>query len=703
MAIGIKKQLSILTISILIIAVSMTAVLTIFIIIQQGEATSREYREEELSRVRASVKDYVEMAHQSIATNYELIEDNAYLEKFYGHRLRSIMDIAVASIEKKMQDVQTGKLSLKQAQLEASKDIETMRFDNNTGYIWINDTTLPYPKMIMHPTVPSLNGTYLTDPKYDCAMGKNQNLFQAATEVSMANGSGFVNYVWPKPTAQGLTEEVEKLSFVYHVKEWGWVLGTGIYLDDARTDIIASILENLKTLKYNDGQGYFWINDMQLPYPSMVMHPVLSDLNGKILDDTTFNATTGTGENFYQVMVKKATASGSGYVEYMWPNPATGKREPKLSYIKRFEPLNWVVGTGSFVNHIQEKIQAKEEEIDARVRNIIFITIGISILLIAGGYWATARMANALTKSITIVKDGLQDLSTGKKIDKIKVKGNNEIGIMTASLNNLVDGVNAYSAFAKEIGNGNLDAEFKALSSEDELGNSLIQMRNNLKQIDIKEKEQKWHSEGLGAINDLIRAHSDNVQQLCKQLASKMAWLLNANQIAIYLAGQDDNDSYIELAACFAYDRYKHHGQRISAGNGLLGQSMLEKNYIYLTQVPDDYVKITSGLGESTPTALVIFPLIYNEVVEGVIEIASFNDFKPFEIEFLKKATESIAASISTTKTAERTRILLEETRSLSEEMKAQEEELRQNNEELQATQEEMARKLREAEKKNEV
>lgn len=703
MALGIKRQLSILTISILIVAVVTTALVTIFIIIKQGEATAREYREEALSKVRTSVKDYVEMAHQSIASNYALIEDNAYLEKFYGHRLRSIMDIAVALIEEKMQAVKEGRLSLKQAQQQAIEDIEHMRFDNKTGYIWINDITLPYPKMIMHPTIPSLNGTFLTDPKFDCAMGKNQNLFQAAVEVSTAGGSGFVNYVWPKPTPGGLTEDVKKLSFVYHISEWDWVLGTGIYLDDARTDIISSILENLKTLKYDDGHGYFWINDMKEPYPTMVMHPVMPSLNGKVLNDSAFDVEKNTGENFYQVMVKEARTNGSGYVEYMWPNPETGKHEAKLAYVKKFEPLNWIIGTGSFITHIEQQIQAKEKEIGDRVRNVILITLGISLLLIAGGYWATARMANSFTKSIILVKDGLEDLSGGKKINKIKVQHNNEIGSMTASLNDLVDGFNAYAAFAKEIGEGNLDAPFKALGTEDELGNSLLQMRDNLKQINIREKEQKWQTEGIAAINDLIRAHSENVENLCKQLVSKIARTLNANQVAIYLLQESDGEAYIQLAACFAYDRYKHHKQRINFGDGLIGQAVLEKNHIYLTRVPENYVKITSGLGNATPSAVIIFPLIYNEEVEGVIEIASFRKFQPFEIEFLKKASESIAASISATKTADRTRTLLEETRNMQEQMRAQEEELRQNNEELMATQEEMSRKLREAEQKNEV
>lgn len=194
MSLGIKKQLSILNISTLIIAVVVTVTLTIIVIIRQGKSTSEEYREQEIKRVQTSVKDYVEMAYQSVELNYKSIEDKAYLEKFYGHRLQSIMDIAVASIEKKAQSVQEKKLSLKDAQQQAIKDIEAMRFDNKTGYLWINDTILPYPKMIMHPTVPALNGNYLSDAKFNCAMGRNQNLFQAAVEVSTAGGHKFKDF-----------------------------------------------------------------------------------------------------------------------------------------------------------------------------------------------------------------------------------------------------------------------------------------------------------------------------------------------------------------------------------------------------------------------------------------------------------------------------------------------------------------------------
>src|SRR5690349_3514051 len=119
MALGIKKQLFILTISILIIAVVTSASLTISIIIKQGRVTAEEYREEEMTRVRNSVRDYIEMAYQSVEASYKAIENKDYLEKFYGHRLQSIMDIAVASLEKRAQQVSEGKLSLREAQRQA--------------------------------------------------------------------------------------------------------------------------------------------------------------------------------------------------------------------------------------------------------------------------------------------------------------------------------------------------------------------------------------------------------------------------------------------------------------------------------------------------------------------------------------------------------------------------------------------------------
>ena len=114
---------------------------------------------------------------------------------------------------------------------------------------------------------------------------------------------------------------------------------------------------------------------------------------------------------------------------------------------------------------------------------------------------------------------------------------------------------------------------------------------------------------------------------------------------------------------------------------------------MYITDVPEDFVNITSGLGGATPNAFLIVPLTVNDETFGVIEIASFNLFEQYHIDFVNKLAESIASTLSNAKTNERTKVLLEQSQQQTEEMRAQEEEMRQNMEEMQATQEEMERK----------
>ena len=123
----------------------------------------------------------------------------------------------------------------------------------------------------------------------------------------------------------------------------------------------------------------------------------------------------------------------------------------------------------------------------------------------------------------------------------------------------------------------------------------------------------------------------------------------------------------------------------------------LEKDMIYMTDVPDGFVHITSGLGKANPTAILITPLMINEKIEGVIELASFHEFEAYKIEFIKKLSENIASTISNVNTNNRTRKLLEESQDMTEQLRQQEEELRQNTEELHVSQENLNMQLEEA------
>lgn len=146
--------------------------------------------------------------------------------------LKSYVEIAIILIDRARAAADRGELSLDAAKRQALAQIEQLRWDEGTGYIWINDTTRPVPRMIMHPTLPELNGTTLDDAKFNCALGRGENLFVAMVDVSGKDGEGYVDYLWPKPTKEGLTAEQPKLSYVKLYQPFGWIVGTGQYIDD---------------------------------------------------------------------------------------------------------------------------------------------------------------------------------------------------------------------------------------------------------------------------------------------------------------------------------------------------------------------------------------------------------------------------------------------------------------------------------------
>lgn len=256
----------------------------------------------------------------------------------------------------------------------------------------------------------------------------------------------------------------------------------------------------------------------------------------------------------------------------------------------------------------------------------------------------------------------------------------------------------AASDFISEIEKGNLEVQYQNEDvtkgdSDDQLADSLVRLRKQIINASLEEKQRNWGATTRSQFIDILRTKNDNLQELANSIIKNLVKSLSANQGGLYLINDDDlNDVFIQLLACYAYERKKYISQRIEIGQGLVGQTILEKAYTYLRDIPESYLKITSGLGESTPSHLLIVPLQLDEKVFGAIEIASFHPIHEFEIEFVEQLGESIASTIATVKNNQRTRQLLEESQQQAEQMQAQEEAVRQNLEELQATQEEMQR-----------
>lgn len=247
--------------------------------------------------------------------------------------------------------------------------------------------------------------------------------------------------------------------------------------------------------------------------------------------------------------------------------------------------------------------------------------------------------------------------------------------------------------FANEISNGNLNVEYKLVDDKDELGKSLLQMRDNLRLSSEREQEEKFTTIGITKVGDIVRQYGNDTTLLADEFIKGIVKYAHLNQGGLFLLEGEGHDAYLNLAACYAYDRKKFINKRLEIGEGIVGQCFLEREPVYMTVVPANYIKITSGLGEATPRCIYVVPVQTQDEIVGVIELASFTEMKEFEKQFINKAAANIASAIVSSRTTQRIKALLEDSQQQTEELKSQEEEVRQNMEELQATQEEMLRK----------
>jgi PAS domain S-box-containing protein len=318
-------------------------------------------------------------------------------------------------------------------------------------------------------------------------------------------------------------------------------------------------------------------------------------------------------------------------------------------------------------------------------------------LIISSGTWFTRKFKRSLTVSSEI----LSHLVKGE-VSEFVQPSEDEFGAIVDSANKLTTNLRQYSSFAQSIGEGHVDFEFHPVSDNDMLGTSLVQMRQKLKVINEDDKKRSWVTEGLANFADIMR-RSDDYEALAHHIVSELVKYTRSSHGGIFILNNDnEKDPYLQLTACYAFERRKYLQKRINAGEGLVGQCFLERRTIYLKEIPQAYVRITSGLGGTNPSSLLIVPLKINDAVEGVIELASFKEYQPHEIQFVEKVAEVIASTISNARINTRTRRLLEESQQHSEELRAQEEEMRQNMEEMQATQEQLHRQAEEMRKMHE-
>jgi methyl-accepting chemotaxis protein len=363
--------------------------------------------------------------------------------------------------------------------------------------------------------------------------------------------------------------------------------------------------------------------------------------------------------------------------------------------------LSWTDANHSLGNIFNSTITSVDKfrqdiikKVQIQIFLILFIIVLIFIIL-------NLFLPKSVSKRIDELKNFIEPLKIGQIPEyKFEPKAFTEVIEMSDTIDQVISSLKNASDFAKEIGKGNFNYPFKPISDKDELGNALILLRDSLKKAQDEElqrreedKIRQWTNIGIAKFSDILRQSAKDISELAIIIIKELVNYLEANQGGVFILKDDADEPILSLVASYAYSKERKKKKEFLLGEGLIGTCAVEKAPIYMTEIPEDYISITSGLGGANPRSLLIVPLLFEENVLGVIEIASFNKFEKYQIEFVERIAESIASSISITKINEKTAKLLELSKKEAEQRALKEEELRQNLEELQATQERAAQR----------
>ena len=351
-----------------------------------------------------------------------------------------------------------------------------------------------------------------------------------------------------------------------------------------------------------------------------------------------------------------------------------------------------------------------ETRVKKSIVSLFLITGSLSILILLIIIGLSQGIMNAINK----LRVHVNKLGKGNLPDKISYSGKNEITEMMESINVLTYNLKNTKEFAEQVGEGNLETQIDVFGNQGDLGGSLVDMRNRLLKVARErddqaqnDKIQLWKNNGLAQFSEIIRDHSRDMETLTFQFIKKLVTYLNANQGGIFV--RDDLDTALHdpeetqvryvAKALYAYERRKYTENEFLVGEGSIGVCAQEGETVFMTEVPEEYIEITSGLGKAKPKAVLIVPMKADDSVLGVIEIATFSNMDKHQIDFVEIVAGNLASNLLTVSSNVKTQFLLEQSRFQTNEMAAQEEELRQNMEELTATQEAMSQNERDLKK----
>lgn len=273
-----------------------------------------------------------------------------------------------------------------------------------------------------------------------------------------------------------------------------------------------------------------------------------------------------------------------------------------------------------------------------------------------------------------------------------------EMGDLDRSLEKHLGHLRKTINFTRSLSSGDFTGRLDRLSQEDELGEALNSLKGSLmgsmKDAESQRREEEnrtWTAQGLAKFSTLFREAEDNLEDLARELLKELVNYTEADVGALFVAkeSEGETDRYLEVLGSYAFDREKYIHRSFKFGEGLTGRTALEKEPVYITDLPPEYMKIRSGLGEDVPSSLLLVPVVLDSQVLGVIELASLGDIPLHQRDLVSQLAEALATTLAKVQANLKTKVLFEQSKKQAEELASQEKVFKLKMEELEKALEE--------------
>ncbi|MFZ6011760.1 MAG: ATP-binding protein, partial [Bacteroidota bacterium] len=318
-----------------------------------------------------------------------------------------------------------------------------------------------------------------------------------------------------------------------------------------------------------------------------------------------------------------------------------------------------------------------QQEAETASQNVVQ-AVTLAVLLLIFILVAITFTVKNIVSSVQQIKRAAELMAEGEVDISLDIRFRDEIGDLANTFGKMMNSAREFSGTADIIGKGDYSQRVIVRSEKDVLGTALESMRNNLQKLSKENFIRTWLLSGNAELNDRIRGEKD-VKELADNVVVQVASYLKAQVGALYLK----NNERLYLAGSYAFQHRKNNTNMFKLGQGLVGQAALEKKTIIFSDIPNDYIKISSGLGNTTPRNVIVFPFQYIGEVKGVIELGAAHEFSDLDVQFLELVGNNIAIAFNASQSREKLKELLEETQRQAEELESQQDELKQVNEEL--------------------